>query len=87
VDKFTVPPTKKDLEEFTEKLFTEDFTQQAKEKFTFKKIGSFYFIIDTEADQRVGLNGKVFRAKSKTKLASTLYKLREGYKKQLEQNQ
>jgi len=62
-----------------------ELVQKAKDKFTFKKVGSFYFIVDSESGKKVGLHGKVFRAKGMLKLATTLYRLREAYKKQLEQ--
>ena len=57
----------------------------ANEKFTYKKIGSFYFIIDSETGYKCSANGKILRSKGVKKLAETLYLLREGYKKQLEQ--
>ena len=57
----------------------------AKEKFTYKKIGSFYFIIDAETGNKCSADGKVLRSKGVKKLAETLFLLREGYKKQLEQ--
>ncbi len=55
------------------------------EKFTYKKIGSFYFIIDTETGNKCAADGKVLRSKGVKKLAETLFLLREGYKKQLQQ--
>ncbi|AGG57955.1 hypothetical protein VPBG_00183 [Vibrio phage helene 12B3] len=57
------------------------------EKFTYKKIGSFYFIIDAETGNKCTANGKVLRSKGVKKLAETLFLLREGYKKQLEQEE
>jgi hypothetical protein len=73
------------FEEIATEIVIEDI---AKEKFTFKKIGSFYFIIDTETGSKcitqVGKT-KPFRTRVKDKLALELMRLREGYKKQLEQ--
>ena len=57
----------------------------AKERFTYKKIGSFYFIIDAETGNKCSADGKILRSKGVKKLAETLFLLREGYKKQLEQ--
>ncbi len=56
---------------------------KVKAKFTYKKIDSFYYIIDSESDKMVGLHGKVFRSKGIKKLSETLFMLREAYKKQL----
>ena len=55
------------------------------EKFTYKKIGSFYFIIDAETGNKCSADGKILRSKGVKKLAETLFLLREGYKKQLQQ--
>lgn len=57
--------------------------EKAKAKFTYKKIDSFYYIIDSESNKMVGLHGKVFRSKGIKKLSETLFMLREAYKKQL----
>lgn len=58
--------------------------EKAKQKFPYRKINGFYYIIDTDSGKKVGLHGKVFRAKGIKKLSETLFMLREGYKKQLE---
>ena len=63
-----------------------DIEDLIKRKFTFKKVKGFYYIIDSRSGSKVSLNGRVFRSKGKTKLADMLWKLREGYRKQLEQS-
>lgn len=61
----------------------EDIEQQVKQRFGFKKIGSFYYIIDNDTGNKCVANGKVLRSKGVKRLGETLYMLREGYKKQL----
>ncbi|CAM0059014.1 hypothetical protein VPHK406_0183 [Vibrio phage K406] len=58
------------------------------EKFTYKKIGSFYFIIDAETGNKcITEQGKrtPFRTTVLKKVVIELSYLREAYKKQLEQ--
>ncbi len=59
--------------------------QMIQDKSTFKKINGFYFIIDSETGNKCTVNGKILRAKGVKKLSETLYLLREGYKKSLQQ--
>lgn len=40
-------------------------------------------VFTNDSGNRVGLYGKVFRAKSVTKAAETLWQLKEAYKRQL----
>ncbi|AUR91616.1 coil containing protein [Vibrio phage 1.161.O._10N.261.48.C5] len=62
--------------------------QIAKEKFITKKIGSFYFIIDTETGNKcITEKGKrtPFRTTVLKKVIIEMSYLQEGYKKQLQQ--
>lgn len=73
--------TQEKFNEVANEMVIEDI---AKQKFTYQKVGGFYYIIDSETGNKVSLYGKVFRAKGVTKLGKTLFMLREAYKKQLE---
>lgn len=83
----TTPVTQEEVEELTRNLVTENYTQQAKDKFSFKKVNGFYYIIDTETGNKcITQTGKTkpFRTRTVTKLSEELYKLRTAYKKHLE---
>lgn len=76
-----------EMDNLVSDLVNKKYETLAKEKFTYKKIGSFYFIIDAETSNKCSADGKVLRSKGVKKLAETLFLLREGYKKQLEQEE
>lgn len=63
-----------------------NYEEQADTKFSVterNKVDGCIYIIDNDSGNRVGLYGKVFRAKSVTKAAETLWQLKEAYKRQL----
>jgi hypothetical protein len=52
-------------------------------KFSYTKkdpVYGVYYIIDNESGMRVGINGKVFRAKNIHTLSEMMFKLKEAYR-------
>jgi hypothetical protein len=63
-----------------------NYEEQANAKFSVterNKVDGCIYIIDNDSGSRVGLYGKVFRAKSVTKAKQTLWQLKEAYKRKL----